>query len=76
MSALGFAWLRSALLAANDDDAPIVKATAHGRKGQITLISYLAAIPITFVSPGASIAIYVIVALMWLIPDKRFEKID
>ena len=76
MSALGFAWLRSALLAANDDDAPIVKATAHGRKGQITLISYLAALPITFVSPGASIAIYVIVALMWLIPDKRFEQVD
>ena len=76
MSALGFASIRFALLNANDDDAPIVKATSHGRKGQITLVAYLAALPITFVSPGASIAIYVIVALMWLIPDKRFEGLN
>src|SRR4029453_10348376 len=75
MSALGFAWLRSALLNANDDDAPIVRATSHGRKGQITLISYVAALPLAFVSPLAAIVIYLIVALMWLIPDKRFEGV-
>jgi uncharacterized membrane protein len=75
MSALGFAWIRSALLNANDDDSPIVKATSHGRKGQITLIAYVAALPITLLSPLASIAIYVIVAIMWLVPDKRFEQI-
>ena len=73
MSALGFALLRSALLAANADDSPIVRASSHGRKGQITLISYVVALPLAFASPLASIIIYVIVALMWLIPDKRFE---
>jgi len=75
MSALGFAMLRSALLASNDDDAPIVRATSHGRKGQITLISYVAALPLGFASPIAAIVVYVIVALMWLIPDRRFEGI-
>ena len=75
MSALGFAWIRSALLAANDDDSPIVRTSAHGHKGQITLAAYLAALPITLLSPGASIAIYAIVAIMWLIPDRRFEYV-
>ena len=75
MSALGFAWLRSTLLASNDDDSPIVRATSHGRKGRITLISYVAALPMAFVSPFAAIVIYLIVALMWLIPDKRFEGV-
>jgi uncharacterized membrane protein len=69
-----FAILRSALLAANDEDAPIRKLAAHGRKGQITFLAYALAIAVVFLSPMAAVAIYVAVALMWLVPDKRFEK--
>ena len=75
LCALSMAWLRSALLEANERDSPIALVSARGRKGQITILAYVLAIPVTFLSPGAAIAIYVIVALMWLIPDKRFERI-
>ncbi len=76
LCALSMAWLRSTLLAANDKDSPLHKATARGRKGQITLASYVVAIPIALLSPVAAIVIYVLVAALWLIPDKRFEQID
>ena len=71
---LSFALLLAALLKANDQDAPIVRAAGRGRKGQITIVAYLLAIALTFWSPLGAIAIYIAVALMWLVPDKRFES--
>jgi len=75
LCALSMALVRSALLAANDPDAPIVKAAASGHKGQITLVAYVAAIPIALLWPFVAVALYVAVAAMWIVPDKRFEKL-
>jgi uncharacterized membrane protein len=72
---LSFALLLSALLKANDEDAPIVKAAQRGRKGQITILAYLLAIGTAFLWPYVAVAIYVAVACMWLVPDKRFERL-
>jgi uncharacterized membrane protein len=68
-----FGLLLAALLKANDEDAPISKAARRGRKGQITILAYVLAIATAFLWPYVAVAIYVAVALMWLIPDKRFE---
>jgi uncharacterized membrane protein len=76
MSALGFAFLRSALILANGPDSAVARATSSGYKGTITLGAYLLALPVAFLSPGAALTIYAIVALMWLIPDKRFESLE
>ena len=43
-------------------------------KGKLSPFLYLAGIVLAFVSPWLSIAIYVLVALMWLVPDRRIEK--
>jgi uncharacterized membrane protein len=75
LCALSVALLRSALLAANTRDAPIAKAAARGHKGVITIIAYLLAIGIVFVRPMVAVAIYFAVAAMWLVPDKRFERL-
>ena len=72
---LSFALLLSALLSANDEDAPIVKAARRGRKGQITVLAYLLAIAAAFLWPYVAVAIYIAVACMWLVPDKRFEQL-
>ena len=77
LCAVSYALLRSALLAANDSDAPIVKASAgvgRGWKGILTLAAYILAIVIVFWWPFVAVAIYVAVALLWLIPDKGFER--
>ena len=72
---LSFALLLTALLKANDEDAPIVKAGRRGRKGLITVLAYLFAIGSAFLWPYVAVAIYIAVALMWLVPDKRFERL-
>ena len=77
LCSISYALLRLALLAANDADAPIVIASSGGwtgLKGLVTIASYAAAILIVFFSPLLAVLIYVAVALMWLIPNKRFEQ--
>ena len=74
LCALSVALLRSALLAANTRDAPIARA-ARGRKGMITIGAYVLAIAIVFFWPLVAVAIYFAVAAMWLVPDKRFERL-
>ena len=51
-------------------------ATALGRdfKGKASLVLYIAAIPLAFVSPWLAAALYVAVAMMWLVPDRRIER--
>jgi uncharacterized membrane protein len=74
LCSLSFALLLLALLGANEADAPISRA-ARGRKGQITILAYVLAIGVAFLWPYVAVAIYVAVALMWLVPDKRFESL-
>ena len=71
---LSFAMLRATLIAAEGEDSAVAKATARGRKGLITMLAYVVAIAICFLWPFAAVAIYVAVALMWLIPDNRFDQ--
>jgi uncharacterized membrane protein len=72
---LSSALVRSALLAANDSDAPIVRASGKSWKGVATLVAYVLAIPLALLWPWLSVAIYVAVALLWLMPDRRFEQL-
>jgi uncharacterized membrane protein len=75
LCSVSIALLLFALLRANKADSPIRKAVGRGHKGQLTILAYVVAIAVAFVSPYAAIAIYIAVALMWLIPDKRFESL-
>ncbi len=51
------------------------KAAVQGdSKGKISILAYAAAIPAAFVDRRVSIALYVFVALMWLVPDRRIES--
>jgi len=43
-------------------------------KGKISLVGYLVAIPVAFVRPWVACLLYVLLAIMWLIPDRRIER--
>jgi uncharacterized membrane protein len=43
-------------------------------KGKVSPLLYLAAIPLAFVSPWIAVGLYVFVALLWLVPDRRIES--
>jgi uncharacterized membrane protein len=66
--------LARALVWHHGKDSALAKALGHDVKGKISVLFYAAAIALAFVNPWTSCAIYVLVAVMWLIPDRRIEK--
>lgn len=56
-------------------DSPLGQALGRDRKGKVSPILYAAAIPLAYVSRWVSLGLYVTVALMWLVPDKRVEPL-
>jgi uncharacterized membrane protein len=73
-AAAAYQVLERALIAAEGAGSKVKRAVRAGKKEWISLASYLVAVLGAFVSPYAAIAIYVAVAVMWLIPDRRFER--
>lgn len=73
----GFAYtlLQRALLAVNGSNAPFAKAVAVDVKGLLSIGLYAVSIGAAFVSPVISDVIFVLVAAMWLVPDRRFEPL-
>jgi uncharacterized membrane protein len=53
----------------------LARAVGSDKKGRISIALYLAGIACAFVLPWASIALYLVVALLWLIPDRRIERV-
>ena len=67
--------LTRVLLATHGQDSLLAKALGSDFKGKVSVVLYLAAVALAFVQPWISLAIYVLVALMWLVPDRRFERL-
>lgn len=74
MAAIAYWILQSAIIRQEGRDSVLARATANDLKGKISPLFYLAAIPLAFVRPWLAGALYVAVALMWLIPDSRIER--
>ena len=72
---LSFALLFWVLFMANRDDAPLRKLTRAGHRGRITIIAYSLAIALAFLWPLVSVAIYAVLAVMWLLREKKFEQL-
>jgi uncharacterized membrane protein len=66
--------LERALVAAEGEGSGVKSAVGHGLKEWISFAGYVMAVPLAFVSPFVAIGIYVAVAFIWLIPDRRFER--
>ena len=74
MPAIAYYLLQRAIVRHQGAQGPLAKALGRDVKGKISPLLYLAAIGMAFVLPLISHAIYVLVALMWLVPDRRIEK--
>ena len=67
--------LTRGLIANHPPDSVLRRALGPDRKGKISLVLYVLAIAIAFWVVRASLALYVLVALVWLVPDSRFERL-
>lgn len=75
MAATAFTILAYELIALEGKESTLARALGRDYKGKTSLALYGAAIPLAFFNPRISMAIYVIVACIWLIPDRRIEKV-
>jgi uncharacterized membrane protein len=71
---LAFNILVRRLIASHGTDSVIAKAVGKDFKGWVSVAAYAVAIPMAFVSTWISAALFVAVAIMWLVPDRRIER--
>ena len=72
---LAYTLLTRALLRIHDKDSLFARGLGRDTKGYLSLALYLVAIALAFVQPWISCALYVAVACLWIVPDRRFEKL-
>ena len=75
MPSIAYAVLVQVLIRANGHDSTLAKAIGGDVKGYVSTLIYLAGIGLAFWQPWAGVACYVLVALIWLVPDRRIEKV-
>src|SRR6476659_2864480 len=73
-SAIAYRSLEWALTRAEGDGSTIKRAVGGGGKEWLSFALYVAAIPSAFVSPYVSVACFIVVSIIWVIPDQRFER--
>jgi uncharacterized membrane protein len=75
MPAIAYFLLQKAILRKQGSESVLANALGTDVKGKLSPVLYAAAIILAFVNPWISIAIYVMVAVMWLVPDRRIENV-
>jgi uncharacterized membrane protein len=73
-AALSYQQLERALIRAEGDDSKVKSALGAGAKEWISFSFYVASVPLAFVSPFISVAIFVGVSFLWFVPDRRFAR--
>ncbi len=73
LCAISYTILTRTLIRANGHDSEFAQGLGSDFKGKVSLVIYAVAVALAWLLPIASCALYVLVALMWLVPDKRFE---
>jgi uncharacterized membrane protein len=74
LAAMAYYLLQSVIVAEQGQGSALQAALGRDLKGKLSPVIYAAAIGLAFVSPWLSISLYVVVALMWLVPDRRIES--
>jgi uncharacterized membrane protein len=75
LAAIAYYLLQGTILREEGPDSVLAKAIGRDVKGKLSPLAYVVAIPLAFVWPPIAGALYIAVALMWLIPDRRIERI-
>lgn len=74
VAGIAYTILQSLIKKENGENSVLAEAVGRDFKGKISVALYAIAIPSAFLSPWFAGALYIVVALIWLIPDKRIER--
>lgn len=75
MAAIGYNLLQRMLIMCDGLDSTLARAIGGDKKGKLSILIYVAAIGLAFAQPWIAIALYILVAVIWFVPDQRIEKI-
>src|SRR5579862_828304 len=75
MPGVAYYLLQKAIVHRHGKESALAHALGSDFKGKASLLLYASGIALAFVSPWLSIALYVLVAVTWLVPDRRIEKV-
>jgi uncharacterized membrane protein len=74
MAGIAYLFLQRAIIAHHGDDSELARAVGDDFKGKASGAAYATAVVLAFVQHWISVAIYVAVAIMWFVPDRRIAK--
>ncbi len=74
MAAIAYILLERAIIACNGPDSKLARAVGSDLKSKVSLLVYALAILLAFARPWIALVLYVVVAVMWFIPDRRIES--
>jgi uncharacterized membrane protein len=74
MAAIAYWILEIQLINFHDENFPLKRITQRGAKEHLSIIIYILAIPTAFINSWISIACFIFVAIIWVIPDRRLER--
>jgi uncharacterized membrane protein len=74
LCSIAYLLLERAIIKCNGPNSKLARAVGKDAKGKVSLSIYLIAIPLAYVRPWIAIAMYVAIALLWFIPDRRIES--
>ncbi len=74
MAGVAYYILKTAIISVPGDDSTLAEALGNDVKGKISPVIYLVAIPLAFVDKWVALALYILVAVMWFVPDRRIES--
>ncbi|MBC8138697.1 MAG: DUF1211 domain-containing protein [Fibrella sp.] len=72
--AIAYTILQNLIVGHQGKDAVLTQALGNDLKGKLSILFYILAIPLAFLSQWISYGLYIVVALMWLLPDRRIES--
>ncbi len=75
MSGTAYYILTQALISLHGRDSAIAKALGSDVKGKLSVVIYLVAIGLAFVETWLSLVLYAAVAMIWIVPDRRIERV-
>lgn len=74
MASLAYWILEYRIIVSQGEQSRLKYAVGHDWKGRLSMLSYLLGVVLSFISPWLSLVIYIVIAMLWLIPDQRIER--
>ena len=74
MAAIAYTILQTMIVAEHSANSKLAQAVGKDKKGKLSMALYAAAIPLAFVNQWIADGLYVLVAMLWLVPDRRIES--